>query len=414
MKMRFVAVSAAALVVLTLAAAGQDAAGDKSLSLKIGAPRFKDKTVDIVPGQIVSAESGTALPFAKMIQEMKASRLVYVGETHNSLAMHNMQARIIEALWEQDRNLALGLEMFPAGAQDVLNKWSLGILSEEEFIRESQWYLTWNFNFGFYRAIFAFAKDHKIPIYGLNAPKDVITKIRMIGWDALSDAEKLLVPKPDLNHQEHRQLIRTIFESADIPPAMKGAGLDMMFEGLYRSQSAWDEVMAANALEALRREQKRVVVLAGSGHLIYNLGINRRAFEKSRIPYKTVIGVFVGKERPAATVARSLGDYVWGTAEETEPGFPSVGLGFKKVNGLANLIVEAKPMDGAAKGADFEKGDVVLSVDGQAFSDANEIRMYLARFGWGGETKFRVLRNGTEKDVVLMFKPPAPSPETKK
>jgi uncharacterized iron-regulated protein len=408
MNIRRMAVLTAVATLLPLAAAGQEAAGDRSLSLKIGDPRFKDKTIVVGAGEIVSAETGAALPFAKMVQEMKGSRLVYIGETHNSLAMHDMQARLLAALWEQDRNLVLGLEMFPAADQEVLNKWSLGLLSEDEFLRESRWYLTWNFNFGFYREIFIFARDHKIPIYGLNAPKEVITKIRMMGWDALSEAEKALVPKPDLSHPEHRQLIRTVFESADIPPAMKGTGLDMMFEGLYRSQSAWDEVMAANALEASRREQKRVVVLAGSGHLIYNLGINRRAYEQSRWPFKTVIGVFVGKNGPAATVARSLGDYVWGTAEDADPAFPSVGLGFKKVNGLANLVVEAKPMDGAAKGADFEKGDIVLFVDNQAFAEANELRMYLARFGWGTETKFKLLRSGMEKEVVLAFKPSGP------
>ncbi len=384
-------------------ATGQDT-GDKSLQLKIGDPRFKDKVLDVARDELVSMETGKAVPFAKMIQEMRGIPLVYIGETHNSLPMHEFQLKIIQALYEQDRNIAIGLEMFPVTSQDVLNKWSLGILSQDEFLREGLWYIHWNFNFGFYEKIFAFAKAKTIPVYGLNAPKEIITKIRMSGWDALNDEEKAIVPKPDLTHPEHRQLIRTIFESAEIPHQMKGAGLDMMFEGLYRSQTAWDFVMGYHALEGLKKEQKKMIVLAGSGHLIYHLGINLRAYEKSRLAGKTVISVFVPKGQKSVRVSRSLGDYIWGIPEEARPAFPSVGLSFKKFKGLENVVIDGKPMDGVAKGADFEKGDIVLAVDGKPATDINELRIDLAKFKWEDEVKFRILRNAQERDVVLKFK----------
>lgn len=398
----------------TRIASAQDAAGDKSLGLKIGDSRYKDKILEVASDELYSVETGKPIPFAKMIQEMKGSQLIHVGETHNSLAMHDLQLKIIQALYEQDRALAIGLEMFPATCQDVLTKWSLGFMSEDEFIREAQWYVNWNFNFAYYRKIFLFAKENRIPVYALNAPKEIITKIRMQGWDALRDEEKALVPKPDLTHPEHRQLIRTIFESADLPHQMKGAGLDMMFEGLYRAQSAWDHVMAAKALEGARKERKKMVVLAGSGHLIYNLGINLRAYQQSQMPFKTVISVFVEKGKPSVQVARSLGDYLFGVHEEARPEFPSVGLSFKKFKGIDNLVIDVKPMDGVALGRDFEKGDIVLSVDGKAYTDINELRTTLARFKWDEEVKFRLLRAAQEKDVVLKFAELPPPAETKK
>jgi uncharacterized iron-regulated protein len=392
---------AAALIICACVLAGAQESRDPSLLLKIGDPRLKDKVLEVFPGELYCAETGKTLSFDRMIQDMRGCQLVYIGETHNSLPMHELQSRILQALYGQDRNLALGLEMFPATFQDVLNRWSLGILAEDEFIRESLWYVNWNLNFGFYRDIFIFAKENKIPVYGLNAPRDIITKIRMSGWEALSESEKAIVPKPDLGHPEHRELIRKIFESAEIPHQMKGAGLDAVFEGLYRAQSAWDEVMAANALEALRKERKKVVVLAGSGHLLYNLGINRRAFEKSRLPSKTVIAVSIPKEEKSITVARSLADYIFSLPEEDKPAYPSIGLAFKKVNGLENLVIESTPIDGAALGQDFEKGDVVLFVDGKPFTEINELRIYLSKFAWGDEVKFKLLRGGQEKDVPL-------------
>ncbi|MGB8951383.1 MAG: ChaN family lipoprotein [Candidatus Aminicenantales bacterium] len=382
---------------------GQDT-GEKSLLLKIGDKRFKDKTLEVKSGEIHSASEGRSIPFAKMIRELNACPFVYIGETHDSLPMHDIQLRVIQALYEVDRNIAVGLEMFPASVQNVLNKWSLGILTEDEFLREAGWYVHWNFNFGFYRDIFAFVRENKIPLYALNAPREIISKIRMSGWEALREDEKKIVPEPTLSHEEHRLLIRTIFESTELPPQMKGEGLDMMFEGLYRSQSAWDEVMAHNVLEAAGKERRKIIVLAGSGHLLYNLGINRRTFEKNLQPFKTIIVVPIPRTTKSLQVARSLGDFIWGIAEEERPAFPSVGLNFKKYKDLENLVIERKPINGSAKCADFDKGDVILSVDGKTFSDVNELRMYLAQFIWEGEATFRLLRSGQEKEVILKFK----------
>jgi uncharacterized iron-regulated protein len=382
---------------------GQDKP-DPTLTLKIGDAKLKDKTMEVAPGAILAGATGRAVAFERMISEMRASRLVHVGETHDSMPMHDLQFRVLEALYAQDRHLAVGMEMLPVTVQETLNKWSAGILTKEEFIREVRWYVNWNFNFGYYEKLFDFAKEHRLPVYALNIPREIISKIRMRGWDALSDEEKALIPAaPDLSNQDHRTLIRTIFESSDLPPQMKGPGLDKVFEGLYRSQSAWDEVMGANAARGAAAEGRRVVVCAGSGHLIYNLGLNRRAFERSGLPFKTVIAVAVPPDRSSVTVSRSFGDYVVGLAEEDGPAFPSVGLGFRKIENLTNLIIDPKPMAGEAAKAGFEKGDVVLSVDGAFYDDTNEIRSYLARFRPGGKVAFKVLRDGQVKEIALEF-----------
>jgi len=374
---------------------------DESLLLKIGNPKLKNKTMVIFPGNIYSARTGEVISFSEMIAEMKSSRFIYVGETHNSLSIHEIQFKVIEALSGKGKLPCIGMEMFPINFQDVLNKWSLGILTGEKFIREIQWYITWNFNFGYYEQIFNLAKKRKISIYALNIPRSVIKKIRMKGWDSLSEEEQKLLPKPDLLNKEHRALIRKIFETSDIPPQMKGGFLDMAFEGLYRAQSAWDEAMAFYVCKAYRLENKPVVVLVGSGHLLYNLGINRRVFEKNSLPFSTLICVPVSKEKKSVLVSRSLANFVWGIPEEQRPAFPSVGLSLKNFKGLSNIVVSQNPVGGAAKDASFLKGDVILSVDGKVFSDINELRTYLARFRWGESVRFRVLRNGEEKELTL-------------
>mgnify|MGYP001042514715 FL=1 len=399
-----------------IGAGGQAEKPDPTLTLAIGDPKLKGKVMEVRAGAVLAGRTGAAVGFERVIGEMMAARIVHLGETHDSLPMHDLQLRVIEALHARDRHLAIGLEMVPAAFQETLNKWTAGILTKEEFLREIRWYVTWNFNFGYYEKIFDFAKEHRLPIYGLNAPREVISKIRMRGWDALSDGEKALFPgPPDVSHQDHRTLIRTVFESEDIPEAMKGPGLDKMFEGLYRGQSAWDEVMGWNAVRAARAEGRRVVVCVGSGHLLYNLGLNRRAYERSKLPFRTVVAVEVPAGKGSLTVSRALADYVFGLPVEEGRAFPSVGLGLKKVDGLENLVVDPKPSDGLAGSAGFEKGDVVLSVDGTAYTDVNELRMRLAGIPAGGEAKFKVLRAGAVKDVALKHgKASAGTPEEKK
>ena len=388
------------LLSATLVFGGEE---DEILRLKIGDDTLKEKMMAIFPGEIYEATSGKSISFAEMIQGMAKSRLVYVGETHNSLEMHRIQAKIIQGLFDQDRDLTVGLEMYPVGQQEALNKWSLGILSEEGFIRDGLWYVNWNFNFGFYQDIFKVVKKNALPLYALNVPRDIITKVRMSGWKVLSEEEKELVPELDLTHQDHRTLIRTIFEGSDLPPQMKGKGLEMAFEGLYRAQTAWDETMAHHALGALNKEGGKIVVLAGSGHLLYNLGINLRAHKKSQMPFKTVVCVVVPQGEKSIQVSCSLADYVWGLSEEGRPAYPSIGLRFKKFDELENLVIERGPIDGVAKGTDFKKGDVVLSVDGEKYSDINELRIYLAQFAWGDKVTFQLLRVAKEIEVILEF-----------
>jgi C-terminal processing protease CtpA/Prc len=178
----------------------------------------------------------------------------------------------------------------------------------------------------------------------------------------------------------------------------------MAFEGLYRAQSAWDEAMAYYAVKAAEKEKRKMVVLAGSGHLLYNLGINRRVYERMQKPFKTVICVIVPEDKEKVEVSRSAAHYIWGLPEEERPAYPSVGLSVRTFDGLENLVIDRDPIDGAAKGQDFKKGDVILSVDGKSFADINEMRIYLSRFTWDDKVKFRLLREAKEKEVFLKLK----------
>lgn len=382
----------------------QDRAEDKTLTLPLGPKQLRGRFVMVEGEKLYSSRKGKPLSFEAMVSQMKKARLIHVGETHDDLEMHEMQFRIIEALYRQDPNLAIGLEQVTVDLQPVLDRWVAGELDQDSFLREIRWYVTWNFNYGYYKKIFDFAREHRLPIFALNAPRNLITKVRMQGYEALNEEERQIIPPLDLAHQEHRLLIRTIFESEEIPPQMKGANLDSMFEALYRAQVAWDETMGRNAVRAAELTGRRVVVLAGSGHMLYGLGLNLRAGLLSRLPQVTVIGVQVA-ENQRLRVSRGLADYIFGTRAKDYPAYPAVSINLKKVEGLNNLVVAARPTEPLARASGLDKGDVILSVAGKEAYEINDFRMVLAGFNWGEEVRIKVLRNGEVLNLSLKLDP---------
>jgi uncharacterized iron-regulated protein len=377
---------------------------DKSLTLPLGQARYRGKFLDIGTGQLFSARKGKPISYNQMIEEMKKVQFVYVGETHDDLEMHGWQFRIIQELYSRDPNLAIGLEMVTVDLQPVLDDWVSGKLDEDSFLRQIRWFITWNFNYGYYKKIFDFAREKGIPVFALNAPRQLINRVRMQGYEALSEEQKKIIPPLELDNQEHRLLIKTIFESEEIPPQMKGTNLEAMFEGLYRAQVAWDETMGLNTIKAAQTTGRRVVVLAGSGHMLYNLGLNFRAHRLSQKPFATVVGVHVS-ENSRLRVSRGLADYIYGVKEKPYPFYPAPGLSLKKVEGLSNLVVSSDPTESLAKRAGFIKGDVILQVEDRTFDNLNELRIFLSKFDWGSEVKFKVLRNGEVVSLTLKLDP---------
>jgi uncharacterized iron-regulated protein len=376
---------------------------DSRWRLELGDPRFKHQTVDVAPGQIISMMSGRPVSFEAMIRDLTAVPFVNVGETHEALPTHEIQARIIRALWEQDRRLAVGLESVPAARQEPLTEWIAGALTEDEFLRQTGWYTNWGFNFGLYRPIFGFAREHGIPLYALDTPRTVEGQFEMTrDGQVLSGTQEPAASEPDPAEKESRALTAKSLESMVLPAALKGAVLERMFEDLYQARADRQKDMAERAVKARELEGRRVVVVIGSGHLMFGIGLDRFVRSLSGQPTSSVVPVIVPKGRPSVTVTRSLADYIVGVPAEDRPAYPTLGLAFKaSPDDPSRLVVASKPRDGSALGGDFEEGDVVLSVDGRSFSDVDSLLIHLSKVPWGREVHFRLRRAGVEKTVVL-------------
>jgi len=91
-------------------------------------------------GGVTRLAERAPVSFDRMVAEASRSRVIVAGETHDNRDHHDLQLRIIRTLHEGGTVLAVGLEMFRAENQELLDKWwRWGMPTEqfEELFREN-------------------------------------------------------------------------------------------------------------------------------------------------------------------------------------------------------------------------------------------------------------------------------------
>jgi len=236
---------------------------------------------------------------------------VYIGEEHDNADSHRWQTLIIGALVERGREVVIGLEMLQREKQPILDLWTLGKFTEEEFLERVDWKRQWGIDYALYRPIFEFAKKEKLRMIALNIPRDWVRITSRSGWEALSSEAKSQLPEPYMNDVEHFEVFRAL---------MGGHPGDASIESMYRGQVLWDEAMADSAIryynERYRSGKTVFVILAGNGHVMYRRGINFRIERRTGMSGITVVTVPVSSEKNEKRVSAGVGDFVVGIREK--------------------------------------------------------------------------------------------------
>lgn len=263
---------------------------------------LKDMSQSFDEGTIISAKTGGAVSFETLMADVSTARIVYIGERHTNPMHHQVQLRVIKALFGRDASMAVGMEMFDRTYGSVLEQWSAGELDEKAFLEKTHWYANWRFNYGLYREVLDFIKSRNIRLVGLNMPFHIPPKIATGGIASLSEDErKHLPPAIDTSDAAHRAHVAEVFKHH---PHMMGRD---NFDYFYMAQCAWEDTMAESI--ALNLKEDRMVVLAGNGHIIRERGIPKRAFARTGAAFKTIYLVPVGD-----SAELSYADYIWVTS----------------------------------------------------------------------------------------------------
>ena len=117
-----------------------------------------------------------------------------------------------------------------------------------------------------------------MPIAALNMPRELTAKISKGGFAGLSADDKAKVGPIDFHVKVHRdhwyETLAKMHGNTKVSEDQK--------ERSYQVMTAWDEYMAASAAAfQARRHVRRMVVLAGSGHIDHGFGIPQRAVQRT-------------------------------------------------------------------------------------------------------------------------------------
>ena len=240
------------------------------------------------------------LLLSQAVSELKKSRIVLVGEQHSNVAHHRAQLAVIRALKEAGLKVAIGLEMFRQDSQSALDLWISGKIEPEKF--EKIYYNNWNFPWQAYSMIFEYARDHKIPMIGLNVPREITRKVSRNGFKSLSPDEKgRLAEVSCVVDQQYMNYIRQAFGG-------HGHG-QMNFIYFCEAQMVWDTAFAVYSLGYLEKHPDAVVViLTGVGHAQKG-AVPRQIQMRSKVPFAVILPEVAGSI-DSETISTNEADYL--------------------------------------------------------------------------------------------------------
>jgi uncharacterized iron-regulated protein len=410
-----VGVGAARAAVAALVVSAFAAAEENIYRLPIGDPARRDRQAPVVLDAITDTSSSAALTPADLSKRLEGVRLLLVGESHTDMDSHRIEKRVLEELVRAGRRVTVGLEMYPYTEQAALDDWIAGKLTEDAFLEASRWYRSWGYNWLYYRDIFLFARDRRLPLVAINAPRDVVSAVRKKGFQNLTVEEAAHIPTDiDTRSADHLRLFKASFGEDSFHAGMN----DSAWQSMLDAQCTWDATMGFHAVQPLRGDEDPraiVVVLVGSGHVQYGLGIERQVRKTFGASLRIASLIPVPVEDPELgrieSVQASYASFVWGTPPEGDPLYPELGIATRvraEGDGLLEILDVEKGSPAAAAGLKF--GDVLLSFEAIPVRDRETLARTMAGKRWGDAAELTVRREGQPVAVTVLLRRAAPAP----
>ncbi|NJD19317.1 MAG: hypothetical protein FIA95_08575 [Gemmatimonadetes bacterium] len=284
---------------------------------------------------------------ADLFEAMDRTDALLVGETHDDVVGHGVEAEIFMRAAERmgaagagsstGRPVVLSLEMFERDVQYIVDEYLAGLITEDQFKRSAR---PWDRYDTDYRPMVEYARAHGLAVVAANAPRRYVNRVSRLGpasLDALpAPARAYLPPLPfpgpsEAYAQKWNALMAEMMEqmrpqpdsaAAERPPATAMPGAPGAAQAPPRdhgvgnalyAQALWDAAMGHAVTTALDAHPGALVVhYVGSFHVESGTGIPERV--RDYRPATRSLVVFL---EPVADVNawtgdehRDLGDFV--------------------------------------------------------------------------------------------------------
>ncbi|CAI2717284.1 ChaN family lipoprotein [Nitrospina watsonii] len=350
---------------------------------------------ELETGQILHLPTGVVVTQKQLMDTVSTSRVIYIGETHDNLEAHRVQMEIIRDLHARyPGKVAVGMEMFRRPAQNQLDLWHEGKLTDRQFrklFREN-----WGLGIQLYRPIFDYLKAQRIPLLGLKSGESLEQRLREGGL------EQEGLPDIDADDPYHRAYSMALF----------GGHASHSTEGFhpYHMLLLWEESMAEAVAEFLtddRYPDWKLVVLAGGFHVQYGYGIPKRAFR--RVPHAYSIVLPTVTEIPTELKDREMkfestgiplysADFGWKLDYVVPPPL-RIRLGVYLEDHDDGLRVVRVMPNSNAERMGLKKNDLIQKLNGIRVVDTEELTSRLQQHDFGETVRVHVMRDEREVQV---------------
>lgn len=181
---------------------------------------------------------GKSVDYDKMIKALNKADIILVGELHDNSIDHWLELQILKDVYAKHSDVTIGMEMFEADDQIVLDEYLNGTIEEKHLLSEAK---VWDNYKNDYKPLIEFAKANKLKVIATNVPRRYANLVYRKGIDALNtlpdEAKKYIAPLPfviDLELPGYKSMISS----------MGGHSTNGSAENMARSQAVKDATMA--------------------------------------------------------------------------------------------------------------------------------------------------------------------------
>ena len=316
---------------------------------------------DRVPADAIDLSA--TLSMDRLVAQLATKRVVFVGETHDRYDHHLNQLDIIRRLHQIDRNMTIGVEYFQQPFQPQVDDYIAGRTAEHEFLRATEYYRGWGWDYRLYAPILRFAREQRIPVRALNVPSTLASEVAKVGIAAVSGQQRAYLPKEIVPAGEaYRNRLREAFES-------HGTAKPGAFDHFVEAQLVWDEGMAESAAAYLNVDRgRRMVILAGSGHVAFVDGIPQRLERRTNATYAIV-------RSSGNDIEPHMDGYLLLSDKQDLPAAGILGVSLEEKDGECRI--RSLSPGGAGEKAGLHLGDVLAEIEDQTIKRIADMRLAL-------------------------------------
>lgn len=150
------------------------------------------------PAYLMYNQEGELISYSNLLELAEKNDIVFFGELHNNPIAHWLQIELLTDLTKNSaRNTVVGMEMFEADQQVLIDEYFSGHISQNSFEREAR---LWNNYQTDYKPIVEFAKASGLPLIATNIPRRYASSVYSGGLSVLdslsSEAHRWMMPLP--------------------------------------------------------------------------------------------------------------------------------------------------------------------------------------------------------------------------